>query len=96
MTTVIRVKFFTLLRLQLGVEEMDVEADQINVRALLHRVSDELGNQLVMEKLLDAQGALQTGTIILVNGHDVFHMSKLDTIVSKGDTVSLFTPGGGG
>ena len=92
----IKVKFFTLLRLYLGLEEIDIEADQIDVRTLLIRVGEQIDSSLVREKLLDADGDMLQGTIILINGHDILHMKKLDTIVEKGDTVSLFTPGGGG
>lgn len=92
----IKVKFFTLLRLYLGLDEVDVEADQVTVGRLLRLVSDKIGNNLVLEKLLHPDGTLLTGSIVLINGHDVLHMNKLDTLVSKGDSVSLFTPGGGG
>lgn len=92
----ITVKFFTLLRLVLGIEELQIDAEQIDVTNLLKRVAQEIGSKLVLEKLLDDKGALRTGTIILVNGHDIFHLQKLDTLVHKGDCVSLFTPGGGG
>jgi len=92
----IKVKFFTLLRLYLGLEEIDIEADQIDVRTLLRRVGEQIDSNLVREKLLDDDGDMLQGTIILINGHDILHMDKLDTIVEKGDSVSLFTPGGGG
>ena len=92
----IKVKFFTLLRLYLGLEEVDIEADQIDVRTLLKMVDDEIKSDLVHEKLLDPEGKMLQGTIILKNGHDILHMDKLDTIIEKGDSISLFTPGGGG
>ena len=92
----ITVKFFTLLRLYLGIDELQIEVEQSDVRSLLPRVAEELGNNLVIEKLLDETGALLTGTIILINGHDIFDLQQLDSMVHKGDSVSLFTPGGGG
>lgn len=92
----IKVKFFTLLRLYLGLEDVDIEADQVTVGALLRLVSEEIGNNVMIEKLLSDDGSMLTGTIILINGHDILHMDKLNTMVNKGDSVSLFTPGGGG
>ena len=92
----IKVKFFTLLRLYLDLEEIDIEADQIDVRTLLRKIGEQIDSTLVREKLLDADGDMLQGTIILINGHDILHMDKLDTMVEKGDSVSLFTPGGGG
>ena len=92
----IKVKFFTLLRLYLGIEEVNIETDQIDVKTLLREVGKQIDSNLVREKLLDPDGDMLQGTIILINGHDILHMEKLDTIGRKGDSVSLFTPGGGG
>ncbi len=92
----IKVKFFTLLRLALGLEEVSIEAKRIDVKSLLIEVCKKIGNEIILKKLLDEHGNMQTGTIILINGHDIFHMDKLDTIIESNDSVSLFTPGGGG
>lgn len=92
----IKVKFFTLLRLYLGIDEVDIEEENINISCLLNRVRDEVDNNLVIEKLLNEDGSMKQGTIILINGHDIFFMDKMDTVVNKGDIVSLFTPGAGG
>ena len=92
----IKVKFFTLLRLYLGLDEVDIEAQEINVTELLKRVAEKIDNSLILEKLLDESGEMLTGTIILINGHDIHEMDRLKTIVKNGDSVSLFTPGGGG
>lgn len=92
----IKVKFFTLLRLYLGREEVDIDADQIDVRTLIDRVCEATGNPLVRDKLLWPDGTMKTGTIILINGGDVMDSEKLDCVVRSGDSVSLFPPGGGG
>ena len=92
----IKVKFFTLLRLALGLEEVSIEAERIDVKSLLIEVCKKIGNEIILKKLLDEDGNMQTGTIILINGHDIIHMDKLDTIIESNDSVSLFTPGGGG
>lgn len=92
----IKVKFFTLLRLYLGREDVDIDVASIDVRGLIEKVCEATGNPLVREKLLKPDGTMKTGTIILVNGGDVMDSDKLDCIVKSGDSVSLFPPGGGG
>ena len=92
----IKVKFFTLLRLYLDIDELEIEAEDVDILSLLKMVKEKIDNNLLLEKLLDENGSMHTGTLILINGHDIHHMEMLDTIVKKGDTVSLFPPGGGG
>ena len=94
----VKVKFFTLLRLYLEREgiDIDIEADEVDVKTLLHKVNDALGNNIILDKLLESNGKMKTGTIILVNGGDVMDTTKLDAIVKDGDSISLFPPGGGG
>jgi molybdopterin converting factor small subunit len=90
------VKFFTLLRLYLGREEVEIDESEIDVRTLIQKVCDVTGNPLVREKLLKPDGTMKTGTIILINGGDVMDSDKLDCVIRSGDSVSLFPPGGGG
>lgn len=92
----ITVKLFTLLRLQLGVDAVEVDADAMDARKLVCRVDQELQSDLLKQKLLDERGGLRPGSIVLVNGHDILDLDNLATVVHRGDTVSLFTPGGGG
>ena len=92
----IRVRFFSLLRLYLGKSEVAIEADDITVKMLIYRVRDATGSDLVIEKLLDENASLLLGTIILVNGQNILHLENLDTRVKDGDEVSLFPPGAGG
>ena len=92
----IKVKFFTLLRLYIGKEEIDIETEQIDMKSLPLQIKDILDNYIIREKLLNDDGTLRQGTIILLNGHNIIHIDKLETIVQSGDVVSLFPPGGGG
>jgi len=94
----VKVKFFTLLRLYLEREgiDIDIEADEVDVKTLLHKVNDALENNIILDKLLESNGKMKTGTIILVNGGDVMDTTKLDAIVKDGDSIALFPPGGGG
>ncbi|TFB09013.1 hypothetical protein E3V08_01680 [Candidatus Atribacteria bacterium MT.SAG.1] len=45
---------------------------------------------------MDKSGELLRGTIILVNGKNVLHLEKLNTIVKNGDEIDMFPPGAGG
>ncbi|MCP4196392.1 MAG: MoaD/ThiS family protein [Proteobacteria bacterium] len=94
----VKVKFFTLLRLYLEREDIDIDigANEVDVKTLLHKVNDALGNDIILDKLLESNGKMKTGTIVLVNGGDVMDTDKLDSVVKDGDSISLFPPGGGG
>lgn len=46
--------------------------------------------------LLDAEGRLNPGVIVLVNGQNVHFLQQLDTPLSDQDTVAIFPPLGGG
>jgi len=92
----VKVKFFTLLRLKTGIDEVDVEADQISIYELLFKTKETVKSDVIIQKLLEKDGSLRKGTVILLNGHNILNLDKLDTIVKKDDVVSLFPPGGGG
>lgn len=50
----------------------------------------------VTHKLIDADGALLIGTIILLNRKNILHLEGLDTALQDGDVLCLFPPGAGG
>lgn len=92
----IKVSFFTLLQLLLKRKELELDyAPEEHMGALLERVQAKIETEF-LHKLLDEQGNLKNGTIILLNGKNIYHLEKLDTQVSDGDEVALFPPGGGG
>lgn len=91
-----KVRFFTLLRQKTGLDEIEIEADKIPVPEFLYKIRDKIDNDIVIKKLLDDDGSLRRGTIILVNGINIFSLNKLDTIIKQDDVVSLFSAGGGG
>jgi sulfur-carrier protein len=91
-----KVRFFTLLRQKLGIDEIEIEADQITVAELLYKTKDTVNDEIVIKKLLEDDGSLRRGTIILVNGLNIFSLKKLDTLVKNDDVISLFPAGGGG
>ena len=90
------VKFYTLLRLKLGISEVDVEADEIPLKELLYKVKEIINSDLIIQKTLNDDGTLRRGTNILVNGHNISSLDRLDTIIKNTDVVGLFPIGGGG
>lgn len=90
------VKFYTLLRLKLGISEVDVEADKIPLKELLYKVKETINSDLIIQKTMDDDGSLRRGINILVNGHNVSSLDRLDTIIKNADVVGLFPTGGGG
>ena len=90
------VRFYTLLRLKLGISEVDVEVNEIPLKELLYKVKEALNNDLIIQKTMDNEGKLRRGINILVNGHNVSSLDRLDTIIKNADVVGLFPTGGGG
>ncbi len=92
----VKVQFFTLLRLLIKQREVAVAWQEgETVTSLLNKTQAMIETPF-LQKLLEEDCSLKTGTIILINGHNVHHLDKLDSAVDDGDTVALFPPGGGG
>jgi molybdopterin synthase sulfur carrier subunit len=91
----IRVRFFTILRLLVKRADVFLERGRISVRELLDDAQHAVPVPF-LHKVLEDTGEMKRGTLILVNGRHVLHLDGLDTIVEDGDEVSLFPPGGGG
>jgi molybdopterin synthase sulfur carrier subunit len=92
----VTIRLYSLLRLLLKRETIDLPvAANETVATLLQRIGGEAGS-IIAEKLFAAEGVLQTGTIILVNRHNILHLQGLATPVRAGDVVALFPPGAGG
>jgi molybdopterin synthase sulfur carrier subunit len=96
----ITVNFFTLLRLFLQIKELQLDSIQESpIRDVLQKIEDivfEKTSKKFMFKLLNEDGSIKIGTIILINGRNILDTDGLDVIVRDGDTVTLFPPGGGG
>ncbi len=92
---IIEVKLFATLRLKLKTGMVKVNINEpFTVLQLLHIVSDKLESDIIPE--LIENDKIMIGTIILIDGYNVLHMNKLETLIDKDCTVSLFPPNGGG
>ena len=91
----ITVNFFTTLRIFLNTNQVIIQATEMSVNELL-RKSEEQVSKRFLHKLLNQDGQILPGVMILVNGRNILHLQGVDTIVKGGDVVAIFPPGGGG
>jgi molybdopterin synthase sulfur carrier subunit len=92
----IQIQFFSLLRMLLKQEKLDLPAiGEESVAQLLHRAQQQLSIPF-LHKLLDKDGNLHPGTIILINRRNILHLEELQTPVNDNDVVGMFPPGAGG
>lgn len=96
----VSVSFFTTLRLLLNIKEIQLEVNhEQSILELLHQAESiiiQKTSQRFIWKLLDDQGAIKQGTIILINGKNILDTIGLECRVKDGDVIALFPPGGGG
>ena len=90
----IKIKFYSILRMFLKQSEIEIDSDNISIFALLEKISEKTNKDL-LSVIIEAEQLIQ-GTIILLNGRNIYHLEKMDTIVKNGDLVDIFPPGGGG
>ncbi|MBD3307419.1 MoaD/ThiS family protein [candidate division KSB3 bacterium] len=91
----ILVNFFATLRSYLHTRQIKVPAEEIRLQALLAYCETKTPKPFLF-KLLDEDGHILAGTMILVNGQNVLHLDGLNTLVRDGANIALFPPGGGG
>jgi molybdopterin synthase sulfur carrier subunit len=93
----VHLQFYGLLRLLLsGKETLDLPWQPGDTVGRILEKFQAVERIPFTHKLLDEQGLLHTGTIILVNRRNILHLDKLDTPVKDGDVLALFPPGAGG
>ncbi len=91
----IKVKFYSLFRINLKSAGTEFEVEQPVVISQIIKWLDEGYEGYFSKKLLD-KNEIRPGSIILVNGKNVLHLNHLQTRVNDGDTVTLFPPSAGG
>ncbi len=92
---IIHIKLFATLRLKLGVAGLEIETDKpVTIMQLLELVSQKLDTDIIPE--LIENGEIMVGTILLINGKNIFHADKLETLITEECEVSVFPPSGGG
>lgn len=90
-----KVKFYAELRKKINMVETDVNLETpISINNLIDLLSLQI-NPIIKEKLIRGEEVIK-GAMILVNGTNIFHLNKLNTIVSNNDEVNLFPPTGCG
>jgi molybdopterin synthase sulfur carrier subunit len=89
------VRFFGTLRQFAGANEVEVSVEPGDkVRDVLHKLTAE--DPLLKDKLLDADGVLQSSLHVLVNGRSISYLDGLNTSIHEGDRFALFPAVGGG
>ena len=73
---------------------IEINCDNISIHEVIINITELTNKDLTSELIEDK--VLISGTIILLNGRNVFHLNKLETIVNNGDSIDIFPPGGGG
>lgn len=91
-----KVRFYGTLRLNLGVESVEVPLESpTNIKNFLEKTEKVIEKSFV-EKLINESTQIIPGSIILVNKINIFHLSKLETEVNNTDEIGIFPPGAGG
>ncbi len=95
----VQIKFFSLLRLALGISEIELEiGSSIIIKDLFEKICNKIGEEkakILKDKLFEGD-KLKEGVIILLNGENILHLEGLLTKVNPGDSIAIFPPGGGG
>jgi molybdopterin synthase sulfur carrier subunit len=90
------VKFFSLFKINLKSSGIEYELkEQITISKLIKKLDQDFDGYFT-QKLLESDGSIAPGSIILVNGHNVIHLEALETEIDNQDTVTLFPPSAGG
>ncbi|MCP4399329.1 MAG: MoaD/ThiS family protein [bacterium] len=93
----ITVNFYTLLRLHLKLGEIQLagirETTVAEILPEIEAIILKKTSKRFLFKLLDDEGQIRQGTIILINRKNVLDATGLTEIVRDGDTLALFPPG---
>ncbi len=91
----LKVKLFATIRLHTGLKVVDVTIEKpVNVVEMLKIVSDIINYDLIDE--LIENNTIIPGVIILLDGENIHHINKLDTMITKDTVISIFPAVAGG
>ncbi len=91
----IHVKLFATIRLKLGIPEVFINLGKpVSVMELLEMINKEVKANIIPE--LVENNELINGTIILINGKNIHHLDKLETMLTTSCKVEIFPPVAGG
>lgn len=91
----VKVKFYSLFRLNLKTSGTEYEIDQtITLKELIKKLDNDFAGY-ISKKLMES-GQIRPGSIILLNGKNVLHINSLETEINDEDVVTLFPPSAGG
>ena len=92
----VKVKFYSLFKINLKSSGEEYELEQpITISELIEKLDADYNNYFT-NRLLNEKGEIVPGAIILVNGKNIIHIEKLNTMIEDGDVITLFPPSAGG
>jgi MoaD family protein len=89
----VKLRLFSALREIAGAKEVEVEGEDLSIKAALERFADRFGER-AKETVFDAEGEIQRSVLLLVNGERAEEGAA--TRVKCGDTVAVLLPTAGG
>jgi molybdopterin synthase sulfur carrier subunit len=92
----VTIRFYGVIRLITKTEEVSINISHpMKIRDLLKEVQKKVSVQFI-HKIIDQNGELVQGTIVLINGVNIYNLELLDSIINDGDKIGIFPPGAGG
>ena len=91
----IKLKFFGLLRLELGISELEVDSERGSLLDILQQ-ADSLTDKDLLSEVLETDNKVKKGTIILLNGRNIRYLEGISSEVKADDEISIFPLCGGG
>ncbi len=92
----VTLRFYGLIRLITKREEITVDIKKTaKVKDVLIEAQKQVPVQFI-QKIIDDNGNLVPGTIVMINSVNIHNLDLLDSVVKDGDKIGIFPPGAGG